>query len=434
MGNVTDLSTDEGEDPPVLTATEAGGLLGGKLLHEDPLIEHLSEDEQAEYVLRNKKKGVLIEREHGTERVEPHRSYQALCVATDVRLLVVVGQTPKDTTETIHFADVVSVSVEDGIFGGEIAVVTADDERYVFPCRGDLEPVGTYVDEATQAWARAYTLLDTADERLAEASDLNEDADFEAAIEAVDAARASLADARDRLAAFGAGAGAAFEGTAEDLEARIERRRRAVHAAHGEHAHEAAREHWERREYDDAYDTYAEAEAALERAMAISEDAAVAERLERLREEWNNLAVAPLAYAEAMADEARETDRPGTAAQCWEVAMERYRDVYALDWGREERRFDVEPEGVRERVVQTLESAVECRIDAARQAREEAADLRADGNSVAARDRLETALAGLERAIDLVDELRREDDEELLDERATIEAALTDLDRSLANP
>jgi len=45
MGNVTDVATHEGGDPAVLTDTSAGGLLGGRLLHEDPLVEHLRDIE-----------------------------------------------------------------------------------------------------------------------------------------------------------------------------------------------------------------------------------------------------------------------------------------------------------------------------------------------------------------------------------------------------
>jgi hypothetical protein len=344
--------------------------------------------------------------------------------------VVVVGQAPHDESVSIPLSEVLSVAVEDGVLGGEFAVVTAGGDRYAFACRGDLESVAAYVDEGSQAWARGYTLLDRADSRLSDASDLSEAADFEAAIDAVDEAREALADARDRLAAFGDGALAEIGSEAEELSARIAERRRAVHAAHGEHAHAAARERWERRQYDGAYDRYAEAEAAFERAQTQRTEEGVADRLERLHEEWANLKVAPVAYAEAMASEARKTDEPETAAQCWEVAMERYRDVYALDWGREQRRFDIQLEGVRERILETLASAVECRIEAARRARADAETLHAEGDAAAARERLETALAGVQRVAALVAELRQTDDEELLAQREAVAAALADIEAS----
>lgn len=433
MGNVIDVS-ERGEHPAVLTDTSAGGLLGGRLLHDDPLLEYLGDAESPRYVLRNKKRGLVVERGGVTEHVEPHSDYQALWVATDVRILVVVGQEPADASTSIPLSEVVSVDVDDGVLGGELAVTTAEDERFVFPCRGSLAEVAADVDEGTQAWARAYTLLDTAEGRMEEATDLREDGAFEDALAAVDDAREAVTAARERLAAYGEGALASIESEADVLEARIAERRRDVHEAHGRATHEAAREYWENREYDTAYDSFAEADAAFERAQALREDEDVAERHERLREEWSNLRVAPVAYAEAMAAEATATDRPGTAAQCWEVALERYRDVYALDWGREEPRFDVEPERVRERVLETLESAIDCRIQAAAEALAEAEALREDGQVTAARDRLETALAGVERAVGLADELRRSEDEALLEARNDLEAALADVEQVPASP
>jgi len=430
MGNVTDVSATERDESTVLTETSASGLFGGRLLHDDPLVEYLGEAERAMYVLRNKKRGLVVERDGHEERIEPHSDLQALCVVSDVRLVAVVGQKPGDESVSIPLSEIVSVDLEDGILGGELVVVTASEERYAFPCRGSLAPVAEYVDEGTQAWARAYTLLDRTESRLSEARELSDTAEFAAAIDAVDDAREAVADARDRLAAFGDGALAAIESEIEGLGTRISERRRRVHEAHGEHALAAAREHWERREYDAAYDSYATAEDALERAAMLREDTKLADRLDRVRTEWANLEVAPVAYAEAMVSEAREAENPGTATQCWEVAIERYRDVYALDWGRAERRFEAEPEKVRERILDILSSAAECRIEAARAARDDAEGLVGDGDTAAARDRLEDALDGLEGTASLVDELRQDGHEELAAERAELESALAALEES----
>jgi len=424
MGNVTDLAGGDRSAPAILTETSAGGIFGGRLLGEDPLVEYLTESEQPQYVLRNKKRGLNLDRDGEKEGIEPHSDLQALCVATDVRLLVVVGQETGDESVSIPLSEVVSVDVEEGILGGELVVVTAAEERYGFPCRGSLGQVATYVDEGSQAWARAYTLQERVESRLAEARHHSEDEDFAAATSAVDEARGALADARDRLAAFGRGALATIEGELEAFQSEIAERRRAVHKAHGEHALTVAREHWERREYDAAYDSYATAEEAFERATTVREDEELAERLERVREEWANLKVAPVAYAEAMASEARDASSPATAAQCWEVAVERYRDVYALDWGRDERRFDVEVEGVRERILEILSAAASRRIEAAREARTDAEELRENGAPGAARDRLEGALEGVERTLALAEELRRDGHEELGAERDAIEAEL----------
>lgn len=434
MGNVTELSGWGSDVPALLTETTTGGLLGGRLLAEEPVVEYLLPAEQPSYLLRNKKRGVVREQGEGTERIEPDAELQALCVVTDVRLLAVVGQEDGDASLSVALSEIVSVDVEDSMLGGDLAVVTADGDRVRFPCRGDLNAVADRIDEGAQAWARAYTLLDRARARRADAETLREADAFGAAVEALDEARESLAGARDRLAAFGDGALAELQSEVTDLESRLEDGRLSVQKARGEQAIGSARKRWEDRRYDAAYDAYAEAEEAFERAAAVRETEEVTERLTRVREEWSNLEVAPVAYAEAMAAEARETDRPATAAQCWEVALDRYRDVYALDWGRAQARFDVQREGVRTRILEILDSAVECRLAAAETARSEAAELRREGATVAARERLERAQSSLERTADLVAELRQDDSESLRAERRRLAAALGELETTNPAP
>lgn len=434
MGNVIDVSASGEPDAPVLTRTASGGMLGGNYLRTDPLAAYLGDNEVAQYVLRNKKSGLRVESggtgrgdggaDEPSEHLEPASDYQALAAVTDVRIVFVVGTPEGDRSVSIPLSDVVTVDVDGGIIGNELVLTTASDDRYRFPCRGDLGATAEYVDRGAQAWTRAYTHLDAAREALDRAEGHRRNAEFGEAIAAIDDGVAAVADARDRLAAFGTGAASALDPEADELERTLEERRREIHAEHGVDAHDRARRHWGNREYERAHEAYQEATAALERAQELQATAGIEERLDRIEDELDDLADAPLSYASAMVEEAEESEDPPTTAQCWEVAIERYRDVYALDWGREEERFRGDAEEIREHVLAALDRLVENRVAGVDHRLEEAEWLRQSDDLDGAREVLADALDALDRTERLVDELTHDTYPELAAARAEVEADL----------
>lgn len=437
MGNVIDVSESGKPESAVLTSTATSGILGSTFLHSEPLSTYLGESERAQYVLRNKRTGLRIESDGGgdwsgdgdrdgeTEQLTPASDYQALAAVTDVRIVFVVGTPDGDRSTSIQLADVATVAADGGLLGGELSITTASDVRYVFSCRGDLDPIVEYVDRGSQAWARAYTYLETARDALSVAEDARDATDFRAAIAAIDEGTTALTAARDRLATFGSGAERSLAPEAEELDGTLEQRRRAIHAEHGVHAHERGHRHWGNREYERAHQAYREATAALERAQDLAETADVEDRLARIDEELDELADAPLTYASAMVEEARASDDPRTCAQCWEVAIERYRDAYALDWGRDDDRFRGDPVRIRERILDAIDSLVDHRVDGIERRLEEAEWLRQSDDIAGARDVLEETMAALDRTERLVDELTVAEYPELDEARVEIEADLT---------
>jgi len=443
MANVIDVSASGKPEAAVLTGTASSSLLGGIYLHTRPLEEYLGDAENPHYVVRNKHSGLRIE--HGqwdtestpaessgdgsppSEKLTPTSQYQALAVVTDVRLVFVVGRPGGDRSTSVALSEVDLVSVEDGLLGSELSIVTASDDRYVFPCRGDLDPVEAFIDQGAQAWTRAYSLLDAAREELRRAERALDEAAFEAAIDEIDAAVGDIEDARRRIAEFGDGAATALEPESNELAETITKRRREIRVEQGIHAQERARSHWGNREYEQAHEDYRLAIRALESAQDLVATKGIEDRLDRIDDELEELADAPLSYARTMVEEARASDDDRTAAQCWAVAIERYRDVYALDWARERERFNGDPAAIRNRILDALDRLVEHRVSAAEDLLADVWWLRDSGDDTDAHARLLQTREQLEHTAALVDELSTAEYPELVEVRDSVAAELSTL-------
>lgn len=426
MGHVIDV-TERGEEATVLTDTGSGGLLGGKLLHDAPLKTHLRDVERPLYVCHNKSEGVTIEREGDTEQVAPDGDYRALAAVTDVRVLFVVGKADGDVTYSVSLADVVDVGVDDGLVTSTLRVTT-EAASYEFPCRGDLDAVAETVDGNAQATVRAYRLFDEA-RRSLDASDSHLANDqFEAALDAVATADEKLQTARERLGTVSDGALAAFDDDNAETRRRIRDQRRSIYGVYAWTAHAQAKSYWADGEYEKAHDQYETAIDAYRNARdAAGEkptDTELSEQLYEARGELDELQQAPLANARQVAHGAASIDGPASAAQRWETAIRRYQDVLWLDWGRDERRFDGEPEAVREAIVDAVDNLVTERRAAARACREAARAHQTREACDAARDACRTALAHVDRAQDIVDEIAPNRETGLEDTRAAIEDEL----------
>lgn len=132
----------------------------------------------------------------------------------------------------------------------------------------------------------------------------------------------------------------------------------------------------------------------------------------------------PLVDAQQVAHGASSIDGPAPAAERWELAIRRYQDVLWLDWGRDERRFDGDPEAVRETIVDGVDNLVTERRAAARACREAAHAHQMGGHPTAARDAYRTALCHLDRAAAVVGEVAPNRETGLEDTSAAIEDEL----------
>lgn len=361
MNHVYDLDAGHGR-PEVLTETAVGGLLGGPVLHDAPVETRLEEAETARFVVRNKRAGLVVDGSEGRETIRPGDGYQALAVATDVRVLVVAGRADGDSARSIPLIDVADVGVEDDGRTSRLVVVTDDGTRYVFASKGSLEPVAAAVDGAAQAWVRAYRLLDDARDLLDQVEGGLAEGDVDGTLDAVEGATESVDTAVERLSTVGPGARARITEDAAPVRERARVLPRIVHDVRASRAHEAARDRWQRGEYEQAYDRYETAIDGYRTAEGAPGteplDDELAARRERVEQELAELKRVPLARAEQVARGAASIDGPAPAAERWEATLTRYQDVLYLDWGRDERRFDGDPEAIRESIVDAVDHLV----------------------------------------------------------------------------
>ncbi|MFB6150862.1 MAG: restriction endonuclease [Haloarculaceae archaeon] len=395
MDHVIDVG-QAGADAAVITDTGGGGLLGRSLLHDQPLAAYLEDDERPLYCLRNRRAGVTVERPDGTEEYAPGRGYAGLALVTDVRVLFAVGRSDGDLTLAVPLADVVDVRVEDGFLGGAFVLDTVADDRYRFPCRGELAPVREDVDHAVGVWTRAERQLDRASDALDRVravlgevgsgsfgagdgehaltgedseSDLPEE-DAEAAMEALAAADEAIDAAREAAEPL-AGAAERVGARADDLRRDREGLARQVRAERGQRLHARASDLWDEGEYEAAFDRLEDADEAYAAALATGagepSDDWLEERRAALADDRERLARAPVEAADHAADVAAAADDPGSAADWWETAVERYETALSLDWGEDERRFEGDPESLRADLAAAARRLVEAHCDRARE-------------------------------------------------------------------
>ncbi|MFC7075473.1 hypothetical protein ACFQI6_03370 [Halomicroarcula sp. GCM10025335] len=430
MDRVIDVTaTDDG----VLDRTESDGVLGRSLLCL-PLSTHLRDAEQARYVAWNKKRGVTCIH-GGPDTYAPSGSYRAFAVATDSRMVFVVGgDAEDDRVFTLPYREVLTVETSANFLSSTLELVADGQQRWQFACRGDLDPVARYVDEAVQCWTRAETLFDRADNRVSSAHDAVEDGRLDAAREALDAAETQVADARDHLDELGPDAVARGTAVVDDIEHDMAEARGRLAATRGARAHERARSAWDRSEYATAYDAYERAREAYRRARAHGVTGLpLEERLAAVDEECDRLASAPLDAAREAAAAARETDDPQTASERWETALERYQDAVTLDWGRR-RRFEGDPEQLRDTVADTATALIGARRAAA-QDRLNASDwLAKSGDEDGARAALREAREHVERADEVAAELAPDRREFVTEDMAAVAERTARLEADPSRP
>ncbi|WP_123538701.1 restriction endonuclease [Halosimplex salinum] len=426
------IEVEDGEES-VLTETGSGGLIGRGILHDRPLAEYVDAGETPRYVVRNKKRGVRIDRSGDavggsgggsvdeSERVTPDSDHSATALVTDVRVLFAVGHADGDRTHSVPLGDVVEARTVDGFLGGALVLETVHGRQYRFQSRGDLGPVQEFLDAAAGVWTRAERHLEAAAETLDQVETAFEAGDVDIVLAAVGDVRETLADAEEAAASLD-GASASVADRVADYRARLAWYERRAYAERAEQVRERAHTRWDDREYESAFDNFERAAESYAAALSVDADRPtddlIERRLETLAEDRERLAAAPLERAEQAVEVASAEDDPETAVEWWERALDRYETLRSLDWGRDERRFAGDREAIRERLAVVAEGLVAARCERARRA----VDV-ADGAPP------EAAAAACERAqsaLDAAREVARERVPEELDTVDELEATVDD--------
>ena len=428
MAKIIDLTDGDG-DHDVLTQTAADGLLGGTFLSDQPLGRYLTDGEDPKYLLQNKKSGLRIETDDGVETLEPSGDYRALALATDLRLLVVVGDEAGDRSISLPLSETVQADVEAGLRSSTLTIETLSEGRWAFPCRGDPAVVAEYLEDAAQAWANAGRLLDELEETLEAASSRLDAGEHEAAGELVADADTTLRTAVNRGSEVGPAARQRIADRASALQDELKAVRRGVHAAAGADAHARAQDRWSENEYESAATAYERAIESYDRALDIDGERPATAILEtRIRGavgERELLRVAPVVEADESRRRAASLTDSEAAAEQWEQALAGYRELLGLDWGKRDREFVVNRERIREQTVEIADDAVNDHLDAGKQWLTPGDELAVEGSDYEAAELYKMARHQFEQAHRLASEVMPDRVEEI---ETAIEAVEVRLD------
>ncbi|QLH79502.1 hypothetical protein HZS55_20345 [Halosimplex rubrum] len=415
----------ENGDAQVLTETGSGGLIGRGLLHDRPLAEYVEPAETPRFVVRNRKRGFVVEEADGgasdepveTGQVAPDGDHSAAALVTDGRVLFAVGRADGDRTRSVPLDEVVDARTEAGLRNATLVLDTVAGAQYRFPSRGDLDAVREFVDAAAGVWSRAERHLEAAEETLDRVERAFEAGDVDVVLAAVGDVRATLDAARETAASLD-GAAASVDDRIEAYRERLRAYERRAYAEQAEQARERGHTRWDDDAYETAADHFERAADSYAAALSVDADRPSDESIERRRTnldaERERLAAAPLERAEQAVEVARSTDDTEVAVTWWVRALERYERLRALDWGRDDPRFDGDREAVRERLATVAEALVDARCERARRALD-AADGAPPAAAAAACDRAESSLdaaraVARERVPDALDAVEDLDD------------------------
>ncbi|WP_058993248.1 hypothetical protein [Haloarcula sp. CBA1127] len=417
METVTDIRSSG--RPEIFDRVNTDGLFGRTRRLQQPLGQYVRETETPQYLVYNGQSGVVAAKGNN-EALTPAGDYRAYLLATNVRVVFVVGDDDGDRTISLPYEDIVAVRCTSGLRTSTLEIVTVDEDRWAFECKGDLTPVREFVDKATQVWTRTLTELDRAESQVEAAVTALEATDLETAATHITAAQEALDNGRERVEALGEGAAASIEERRQSTQARIDTCQRRRHVSAGDEYRDTARRAWENRAYERAADAYAQAKTEYERALAVTAPEppteTIADARNAIEVEYTELLSAPVDAAQVAASAARATTDPAARATHWEDALDRYRTAYELDWGRD-RRFDGDRASLRQALADIAVELVETHREAGRQKRREGSDESNRDTSGAACD---SATAHFERAREVAAELVPDRCEPPADELAAV--------------
>ncbi|WP_436927225.1 hypothetical protein [Halosimplex amylolyticum] len=425
-----------GVDRSALEGTGRGGILSDGYLRTDPLAAYLGSGEEPVILRSNAKKGVgrSAVGSGETERIAPGDGYRAFALATDARLLIVVGDTDDgDWSVSVPLTDVEVVEHSDGVLASEFVVTTAADEQWYFPCRGDLTPMVEYLDAASLRWIAVEEHLDDARDAVVEADRLTESRMYDEAMAAVRDAMGETDAARRSERELSEDGVAAVARRIERVEERIEGARLRTLEGRAAHSIDLAESHWREGEYAQAHDAYGAAHDDYEEALAANAgDADVAERLrtklDRVERNVAALERAPVERAEDAHERARETDDLVERGDELAFALDRYRTALELDWGRSARRFQGDPEAIRRAVDAVARELVETRRRYASECVRRGDEDRDAGRHARAESHYRDAYDALVDTVSVARELVPETHDDVQDHCDAVEARLRRLD------
>ncbi len=150
VGQISNV-TEDGEPPAALTNTVKRGLRSGEYLADQPAIAYVSDGETAEYVVTNRKQGIVVERDT-TRHVLPDSRYDTVVVVTDRRLIALVGKLGGDERFTLEFTALTRVETDSDHRTGELILHRDDGSTWRIHTEADgLREVADYIRSRSAA-------------------------------------------------------------------------------------------------------------------------------------------------------------------------------------------------------------------------------------------------------------------------------------------
>ncbi|WP_275738985.1 hypothetical protein [Halorhabdus sp. SVX81] len=383
--------------------------------------ELLDNGEQPEHVLASD--GVEHETDGRTTTVEPDGDHAAYLLATDERVVIILGDQPEEAEITFEMDAITTCEVDSGLLN-ETVVVGHDTESITFsPTAGDLESTATYVETVAETYRTVDDAIETAMERLDTLEErIRADEPTENRLVRT---RSKLSEARHEAANAEMAPREKLGDRVTEAEREFERRYVTTWIERGEAALETAESTGED-DYEAFCRSYTTAATAADTLANVGErfdhvSESVIDRVEAFVEGVAGLDTGYVEASQDALDAARNADDPETAATRWLEAYRRFDAAHETDWDRTadlpELSTENELEGIAENTVEALVEHAErledegenCEDDDAEAARslyEQAADTLRDAQAVAEKwasvddDPFETRLATLDEKID----------------------------------
>jgi len=412
MGRIIRLDNGESESPAILTQTGKGGLLSSGYLREEPAAAHL-QDETPVFVLTNQKRGVEIERDGSHERITSGKGFRTITVVTDRRIVVLVGESSHENVDgdqqlSVPFTEIESVTSEGGRRGGTFAVRRSGDTTWTIHAgQSGLDAVEEYVRAAIEAWTHVESTIDGVTRALVNALDRRDNGEYDDALDAAQAATDQLEDAVRTARGFDREwPGTAMLDRVLQVADRCKNTLATVRVGRARQFTDRAERRWRDDDLTGARDAYGRAQSEYDTVRAMSSDAiedwdrieAEAERVDRTIEQLEDV---PLQAAIEADRAASDADDDETAAAQLERAIDLYQDAIEIDQDAPERRFTGDPEEIRARREDVIESLTSTRRNIATNAKQAGEWYIGSDQYELAIEEFETARDQFERAIEV---------------------------------
>ena len=400
MGSIIREDT-EGEPSAVLTETGKGGLLSQGYLRDAPAREYVGDGETAVFVLTDSDTGVERERDGARESIRPGKKYRAITVVTDRRVIILVGNAAdgSDKRVTLPLVEVTAARAADG------KLVLTMSSGVTWRCHADsdgIDEVATYVDTAADTWREVEATLDSVKRAIVDATAHRDDGEYEAALDAMRAARDDVEAVQERTEAFTSQwPGDAMVDRVDGIRDRCLETAADIRVGYARATIDEGEAHWRDGEYEAARTAFEDAREAFEavRSLAPRHRTAiddVDEALDRLDRSIERLDDAPLRNAIDADRRARESEPSCEALDALAEARKRYAVVLELDPGTGERRFA----GDRDRIREQREDVTDRFVETALEVGTDALDA---GEWYCGSGQEELAVEELDRAIEVLD-------------------------------